>query len=104
MAKQLQKNYDLWSTQKYSKVSKICSACVGIFFRVTHMFKPTVSTLIFLGCGVAQCSKFDANNNPSAQFNDYLFVRAMYAKLAQSMEAMFVMESKYIFIVTYHKY
>ena len=44
MAKQLQKFFDLWSTQKYSKVSKICSACAGIFFRVTHMFKPTVSS------------------------------------------------------------
>ena len=43
VAKQLQKFFDLWSTQKYSKVSKICSACAGIFFRVTHMFKPTVS-------------------------------------------------------------
>jgi len=33
------------STQKYSKVSEICSACAGIFFRVTNMFKPTVLTL-----------------------------------------------------------
>ena len=42
MTKQLQKNFDLWSTQKYSKVSKICLACAGIFFRVTNIFKATV--------------------------------------------------------------
>ena len=36
------KSFDLWSTQKYSKITKICSACAGIFFRVMHMFKPTV--------------------------------------------------------------
>ena len=47
MTKQLQKNFDLWSTQKYSKVSKICLACAGIFFRVTHMFKPTVDVDIY---------------------------------------------------------
>ena len=42
---------DLWSTQKYPKVSKICSACVGIFFRVSYMlnlmFKPTVDPKTF---------------------------------------------------------
>ena len=36
------KKFDLWSTQKYSQVSKICSAGVEIFFRVSYMFKPTV--------------------------------------------------------------
>ena len=45
MVKQLQKIFDLWSTQKYSKVSKICSACSSIFFRVSYMFKPTVTIL-----------------------------------------------------------
>ena len=42
MAKQLQKKFELWSTQKYSKVSKICSAGAEIFFRVSYMFKPIV--------------------------------------------------------------
>ena len=31
VAKQLQKIFDLWSTQKYSKESKICLACLSIF-------------------------------------------------------------------------
>ena len=42
VAKQLQKNFDLWSTQKYSKESKVCSACAEIFLRVSYMLKPTV--------------------------------------------------------------
>ena len=29
-------------TKKYSKVTKICSACADIFLRVSYMFKPTV--------------------------------------------------------------
>ena len=36
---------DLWSTQKYSKVSKICSAYAEIFLRLSYMLKPTVSCL-----------------------------------------------------------
>ena len=36
------KKFGLWSTQKYSKASKICLACLSIFFRVSYMFKPTV--------------------------------------------------------------
>ena len=39
------KIFDLWSTQKYSKVSKICLACSSIIFRVSYVFKPTVSYL-----------------------------------------------------------
>ena len=34
--------------RKYSKVSKICSACAESFFRVSYMFKPTVNTLRIL--------------------------------------------------------
>ena len=47
MAKQLQKNFDLWSTQKYSKVSKICSACSEIF-------------LEFRTCSSQQCTVISA--------------------------------------------
>ena len=46
VAKQLQKIFDLWSTQKYSKVSKICLACSSIFSKVSYMFKPTVCVLM----------------------------------------------------------
>ena len=46
------KNFDFWSTQKYSKVSKICSACVEIFLRVSYMLKPTV--LSFSACWQAE--------------------------------------------------
>ena len=44
VAKQLQKFFDLWSTPKYSKVSKICSACSSISFKVSYMLKPTVQS------------------------------------------------------------
>ena len=36
------KKFDLWSTQKYSQVSKTCLAGAETFFRVSYMFKPTV--------------------------------------------------------------
>ena len=44
--KQAERIFDLWSTQKYSKVSKICSACLSIFIRVSYMFKPTVTCIL----------------------------------------------------------
>ena len=37
------KKFGLWSTQKYSQVSKMYSAGAEIFFRVSYMFKPTVN-------------------------------------------------------------
>ena len=37
------KKFELWSTQKYSQESKICSVSVDISFRVSYMFNPTVS-------------------------------------------------------------
>ena len=53
---------------------------------------------MILGCGLKDCTKFDsAISNPGGEVNDYLFVRAMYTKLVQSMEPMYIMQSKCIF-------
>ena len=41
------KKIDLWSTRKYSKISKICLTCASIFLRLWCRFKSTVSTILW---------------------------------------------------------